>query len=179
MVVRQTDELTRLAEEGEQLLNEGINFEIVNGVWNVPQSLQDWKTVCKAVLSTNYGSKSDEHLTFRKSYNLKACIAILRSLAGKKEQSKYKGPLVTVSQVQNTSVHTEIVNKVMILIDQTVPMNKKEEATKLFQELQEELQNPQTNWEKVKDVLKKGLDFGMEIGPELVKLATMYYNPAR
>jgi hypothetical protein len=35
------DELTKLAEEGENLLHEGINFEVVNGTWNVPQSLKD------------------------------------------------------------------------------------------------------------------------------------------
>lgn len=177
MVTSQADELTRLAEEGEQLLNEGINFEVVNGVWNVPQSLEDWKTVCEAVLSSNYGRKSEAHLTFEKTYKLKACISILRSLADK-EQSKYRGPLVTVSQVQTTNVHIDIVNQIRLLIEQTVPMNQKEEVTKLFQELQEELQNPQTNWDKVKDVLKKSLDFGMKIGPELVKLATMYYNAA-
>ncbi len=127
------------------------------------------------VLSSNFGRQSEAYIAFKKSYNLKACISILKSLA-EKEQSKYRGPLVSVSQVQTTNVHTDIVNQIKLFIDQTAPVNQKEEIRKLLLELNEELQAPQTNWDKVKDMLKKSLDFGMKIGPELVKLASMYYN---
>ncbi|HEX3048704.1 MAG TPA: hypothetical protein VHY08_28405 [Bacillota bacterium] len=53
---------------------------------------------------------------------------------------------------------------------------KMTEVTKLFNEVKAEIQRPSPDWNKVTGLLKKSLDFGLWIAPDIIKLAAIYYQ---
>jgi len=46
----------------------------------------------------------------------------------------------------------------------------------LLTEIETELKESKTNWDKVKDLLKKSFDFGLKVGLPIAQLVGTYYQ---
>jgi tRNA U34 5-carboxymethylaminomethyl modifying GTPase MnmE/TrmE len=53
---------------------------------------------------------------------------------------------------------------------------EKKQVKELVEEVTKEVQSEATNWEKVKNLLRRSFDYGLKIAPDIVKLADTYYR---
>lgn len=172
--------LIRMAEEGEKFIAQGIT----NNDGSNPE-VQSWVFGCmnyiQAVLDK---SRDNRAKNFRNAqFNVKP--KILRGYAadfsGKELGSKL--PLVNIhlSQTQTTSVTNQIFLQLLLNIglqidNSDLSPDHKEEAKKLVDDIQHEVQKLDTNWDKVTGWLKKSLDYGLKIAPDIINLAAAYFN---
>lgn len=163
----------QLAEEGQSLIDEG--YTITFDGTPLPPAVNAWQRKSRSTIETIYkGKHSPEAKSF--SGTLEDKVQVLRALADKEADKHTPNTSPSLTFNQNISIHNEIVTQLYLNIEYAIPEEQKEEVRQLVNDIQEEVKKPQTNWQKVTELLKRGLDYGFKIGPELVKLAEAYYK---
>lgn len=173
-----------MSEEKAGLLNELIEegYKLgKNGCSQESEEVKHWGRKCRGIIFSLYGKHSKEDKGFRKSPFPDGKIAILRIILEKEfmPKNEYKGPatVVHVNQTQMTSVINDISLQVLHNIEHSELLaEEKQKAIELFNEVKSEVTKPETNWVKVRELLKKSLDYGLKIAPHIIRLAEVYYK---
>lgn len=162
------------------LIEEGYNLA-EDGHASDSEEVMKWISKCRGIITSLYGKHSKEDKGFRNSPFPDGKAATLRILLEKQlaRSNGYNGPatFVHVNQTQITSVANDISLQVLLNIDHSdLSMKEKQEAIDLFNDVKTEVTKPDTNWGKVKEMLKKSLDYGLKIAPDIIRLAEAYYK---
>jgi hypothetical protein len=169
--VENMNELLALANQGKTFLEQGkTDFS--------DQEVQAWRGRCNSTIIALYGRNNNEYDGSRYCHNVESLITLLTAL-GERELKKGSHPSggLTVNVTQSNTIQNEISLQIMLLIESSdLSEPEKEEAKALYQQVEDEVKRQKPNWEKVKNLLKKSIDYGLKIAPEIVKLAAAYYS---
>jgi hypothetical protein len=160
--------LKKLAAEGETLLNSGkeITFDPAAPV---EQEVLDWLLRCNSLLAANYGKASAVYEDFSRAYTLRLSVNFLVALVTG-ELRKTLAPAQTTIRQSAAGNFLGSPGRIMAVLEQTVPILKKAEASALVAHLEQELDEPQPDWEKVTNLLKSSFDYSLALGCELAAL---------
>ena len=169
-----------LVEELSSLLQQGVALSDAGLLDESPEIIQ-WTRTCRSSLISLYSKKSNEEIGFKKSPSHDGRLSTLKVLIAKENSkiSRYSGPstLINLNQSQITNIQNEISMQVLLNIRYSdIAEDKKKEAEALFEEVKVEVQKDVTNWNKVVGLLRKSLDYGLRIAPEIIKFADTYYK---
>ena len=108
-------------------------------------------------------------------------VHILKSYAANEEHASNQPSTsllnLNINQTQTASINQQISNQVLLNIEYSnLSPGDKNKAKELLNEINDEVSKPETNWQKVTDLLKKGLDFGLKVGLPLAEFVSKYYQ---
>jgi hypothetical protein len=162
--------LKKLAAEGETLLNSGKEITL-DPAAPVEQEVLDWLLRCNSLLAANYGKASAVYENFSRAYTLRLSVNFLVALAAAAgEVQKTLAPAQTTIRQSAAGKAPGNTERIMAVLEQTVLISKKAEATTLVARLEQELAEPQPDWEKVTNLLKSSFDYSLALGCELAAL---------
>jgi len=150
-----------IADQFLDLVEEGKGIKR-NDLVIYSNEVTEWKNKCRSVIMAVYGKNSPEDKAFRRLDNIEGMVGVLETLAAKARECLSKGitpetqVVVNVSQTQINEIHNQLCLYVLLNIEHSnlLPKEKKE-AKNILDEVTKEIRSPQTNWEKVKQLLKK------------------------
>jgi hypothetical protein len=159
------EELLEAEQEGQQFIGKDTT---------TPGYL-DWYNNCKMLIQVLFDKEKAQ--CFHRSPTT-GKLAILRSLADEiQRRHEIPSTVFTVTQTQISTIQQEMKLQVLLNIENSdLSSADKEEAKGVYEEVEEEVQSANTNWEKVKGLLKRSIDFGLKIAPDIIKLAETYYK---
>lgn len=170
-------QLLALAEQGEGLLEEMDSQDNSS-------EYQKWMNSCYFALSVVYSRNSEEVFGFQRSPNKDSKISTLKMLAAKEKTkvTKNSNSNLTVinqlSQNQLVTIRNEISLQILLSIENSKELSddQKREVREIFEDVKSEVEKSDTDWEKVKGLLKRSIDYGLKIAPDIVKLADAYFR---
>ncbi len=171
MSTKVVDQLSDLIIKGTKLAK---RFDDGNITVN-SRECKEWKFECRYSLVALYGKDSEEEKEFRKSSFPYGMISTLQKLEAREE----------VIQNNNDSYEVVIVTPIACVQDQILlnikysdlDTRQKTYIKDIFTKIKNEVQKPTTNWNNVKELLKRSFDYGgFKIAPEIVKFADAYYK---
>lgn len=150
------------------------------------QKVREWIRDCMMVVEANYewsksGGFPKERLAFNSVGSVSKGILILKSLIGNTNpiQSQEKPPLqINLIQSATAIAQSHLSLQINVNIDNATYLTseQKQEAKKLYKEVETEVQKEKPDWDKVSNLLKKSFDYGLKIAPDIIRLAETYYK---
>lgn len=166
----------------QELIDEGLKIDESDS-----KALEKWKyDYCIPVLEANFPNKksgrgSQEAISFSFVESAKCGINILRSLQGRATQNN-NSMQINIVQTQNSTataiVQSQLSLQININIDNSKDLTpeQKQAAKELYKEVETEVQKSNADWNKVTGLLKRSLDYGLKIAPDIIRLAESYYK---
>lgn len=166
----------------QELIDEGMVIDESDS-----EGIIQWIYDCMRVIDANYERQKDgcfpkERMAFNSVSSIKQGIKILRSLQGKTSVATSSLIQVNVNQSQNQSstaiAQNQLSLQINLNIDNSVDLTKeqKQAAKELYTEVETEVQKDKPNWPKVTELLKKSLEYGLKVAPDIIRLAEAYYK---
>lgn len=166
------DQLHALAEEGQKLSEQGITAQ--------DDEFNNWYGKCRTYIKGQYDKNSRQYRGFRGS-KIENLVMLLKGFAAQEDENetfpKSSGFNLNINQYQYTNIHQQISQQIQLNIEYSgLGKQEREEVKALLSEIETELKEPKTNWDKVKELLKKGFDYGLKVGLPLAQLVGTYYQ---
>jgi hypothetical protein len=165
------NQFLKLAQDGEVLLEKEISIQSEEG--------QKWSKEARSLIISEFGKNSNQYQGFKRG-SIEARVMILKSIAGKKEYKKDSSTQININMTQNqiTNIKNELLTEIYYVIQNSTDLNdnEKQEAKQITSEVVEECEKTDTNWEKIRALLKKSLDYGIKYAFKIMKLVESYHN---
>lgn len=179
LLIRAVIGFYKLKQEASMMAFDDVLRSLITEAESNTVDFDEWKRKCKKIIESRFGIPSKEHRAFRKISSLDEGALLLKSLQGVFTQNN--SPVqITVNQSQTaTSVaQNQLSLQINLNIDNAVDLTneQKQAARELYKEVETEVKKDRPNWEKVKDLLKDSLNYGLKIAPDIIRMAEAYYK---